>query len=85
MKPTRSTYIVVRVNGDHTDTHAAHLPNPPGATPAAMKAAIRELIATTILPDDDDELAYALVNAKDAGAARIMRVSTWYPWPRSQD
>jgi hypothetical protein len=74
----RPSFVVLRVNGDDTDTHAHPIPE---SSPATVDAAIKYLIDNVALPDPEDELSFAIVNATDAGAARISRaVSRWYPY-----
>ena len=73
VKPT--LFYVVRVNGDHTDTHAA----------ASLDDAYR-----LAQPDHDDTVEWGEVWASDAGAARLMAPkSGWAPvidvYPRDAD
>jgi hypothetical protein len=59
-------YVVIRVDRDPKDTHAAEIRD--GET---VEAAISKAIAIAI-PDQGSTLEYAVVTASDAGAARLM-------------
>ncbi len=60
--PPTATFYVVRVDGDPLDTHAAE----------TFEGALA--LAT---PDDGATVHYGTVKARDAGAARLMKPSTW--------
>jgi hypothetical protein len=63
-------FVIVRVNGSNSDTHAAE------TLAQALELA---------MPDDGDVIEFGFVQANDAGAARLMRPRKWMPTPESNE
>lgn len=61
-KQARSTFYVVRVDGDPKDTHAGE------SLESALELA---------MPDDGSTVEWGMVRAFDAGEARLMEPEVW--------
>lgn len=77
------SFVLVRVNFhalNPYDTHAAPISARALVEPVELEATIHELLETTVLPDPADRLETAIVDAADAGAARLARRARWTPY-----
>ena len=67
-------FVVVRVNGDDSDTHAAEITKG-SPLPTARRHAVE--LAN---PDTGDRVEWAIVKAEDSGAARLIEVGAGLNW-----
>lgn len=65
-------YLVIRVNFDNSDTFAMPL----------GERDVEEFIKDVVIPDSGSFIETGVVQAEDAGAARIMPPSAWHEYCR---
>lgn len=67
-------YLVMRINGDPADCHASRIEEPEGKRTPVQRAFSHVLDLAN--PDIDDRMDFAVVYARDSGAARV---KSWAP------